>query len=334
MRGRPRKHDRPLPPYCYQRGAAIYYRARGGSPVRIGHVEDPDYRVWREYEKASKYRETGGRPTLRWLLEKYQSSAAFTDKAAATKKKYAQAIAAVCTKQVQGGGTFGEVLLSDISSGVFRRYMDSMSDRPVAANRQLAVIKVAFSWALERDYVASNPAKPVKKFPEKPRDRYITDAEYQAVFDIAPPNVQAGMELAYLCRLRKCEVIALTERDITEEGVNVDRVKGSKGQIIGWSPRLRAAINLARSVGHIGCIQIITTLRGKPMSLEGFDTAWTRTIKRAKDTGVLKQGFTFHDIKAKGVSDFDGDRRKAAGHRTESAAAIYDRRKEVVPSTR
>ena len=331
--GRPRKHGRPLPPYCYLRGQWVYFRAKGSSPVRIGHVDDSDGQLWREYERIKVDQQTGGRPTLGWLLDEYRRSDRFRSRATSTRREYEKAITAIKAKKLRDG-TFGEVLVSHITPGTLRRYLDTMSATPVAANRKLAVLKVAFAWAHERDLVKTNPAKPVKKYPETPRDRYVTDREYQVMYDRCPPHLQAGMELAYLCRLRTIELLALTEADVTPEGLRVDRVKGSKAQTIAWGSRLRAAIELARSYGRNRGMHLITSQSGAPISESGFQTAWQKRIRQAKKDGAIAERFTFHDLKAKGVSDFEGDRRKAAGHKTERAAAIYDRRRETVKPTR
>ena len=45
--------------------------------------------------------------------------------------------------------------------------------------------------------------------------------------------------------------------------------------------------------------------------------------------------FTFHDLKAKGISDFEGsleNKREAAGHTTTKQTADYDRKIRVVPT--
>ena len=56
-------------------------------------------------------------------------------------------------------------------------------------------------------------------------------------------------------------------------------------------------------------------------------------MKRAVDGG-FKERFTFHDLKAKGVTDFDGDKQKAAGHKSARMAEAYNRKPEKTPSTR
>lgn len=44
-----------------------------------------------------------------------------------------------------------------------------------------------------------------------------------------------------------------------------------------------------------------------------------------------KERFTFHDIKAKGVTDHE---LKASGHRTKKMLEVYDRKPAMVPSTK
>ena len=52
---------------------------------------------------------------------------------------------------------------------------------------------------------------------------------------------------------------------------------------------------------------------------------------------MIKNGiepFNFHDLKAKGVSDLEGNKQEASGHRTSRQVAIYDRKKHKVKPTR
>ncbi|EBU6851489.1 integrase, partial [Salmonella enterica subsp. enterica serovar Typhimurium] len=46
-------------------------------------------------------------------------------------------------------------------------------------------------------------------------------------------------------------------------------------------------------------------------------------------------GCTFHDIKAKAISDYEGssrDKQLFSGHRTESQVLTYDRKVKITPS--
>lgn len=48
----------------------------------------------------------------------------------------------------------------------------------------------------------------------------------------------------------------------------------------------------------------------------------------------LRERFTFHNLKAKGISDFEGDKQKAAGHRSAKVADAYNRKVETVDPTK
>lgn len=43
--------------------------------------------------------------------------------------------------------------------------------------------------------------------------------------------------------------------------------------------------------------------------------------------------FIFHDIKAKGVSDFTADKRKASGHKSEKMVDVYNRKRIFIDAT-
>ena len=46
--------------------------------------------------------------------------------------------------------------------------------------------------------------------------------------------------------------------------------------------------------------------------------------EKAKALVVNYTPFTFHDLKKKGVSDTEGNKQEASGHKTASMAAMYD----------
>lgn len=69
---------------------------------------------------------------------------------------------------------------------------------------------------------------------------------------------------------------------------------------------------------------------GCPVHYEAFKTAWHRLMKKALDSG-LKEKYTFHDIKAKGVSDH---KQKHSGHKSATMRNVYDRKLDEIEGTR
>ena len=70
--------------------------------------------------------------------------------------------------------------------------------------------------------VDSNPCRGVARNTEKGRDRYITDAEFGAVKQIAGDFIATVMDLAYLTALRKGDILSLRLEQITAEGISIN----------------------------------------------------------------------------------------------------------------
>ena len=51
------------------------------------------------------------------------------------------------------------------------------------------------------------------------------------------------MKLAYLCRLRRAEILSATRSQILEDGFDMKQTKGSSNAITLWSHRLIDAVN-------------------------------------------------------------------------------------------
>jgi hypothetical protein len=65
---------------------------------------------------------------------------------------------------------------------------------------------------------------------------------------------------------------------------------------------------------------------------DGFKSIWQRAQAKALKEGHIKERFKFHHLKAKGVSDHEGDKRKFSGHATWAMVDDYDRKPDEVDS--
>ena len=54
-----------------------------------------------------------------------------------------------------------------------------------------------------------------------------------------------------------------------------------------------------------------------------MQTAWQRLMRQAADAG-LREKFTIHDLKRKGVTDTTENKLAASGQRSESMLKVYD----------
>ena len=127
------------------------------------------------------------------------------------------------------------------------------------------------------------------------------------------------MELAYLLRARLGEVLSLTTEDVTESHVRLVRSKGSEGELTMLSERLRAAVSDVSGNPHI-CYQY---------GESAFRSAWRRLQSKMRSEGI--EPFSFHDLKAKGISDHETNH---GGHRDPKMRKVYVRTLQEIPATR
>lgn len=337
--GRHRKSDNKLPPYVYPDHGRYQYRPYEGQgklakPVRLCGIDAPLSEVWAAWEAQQ------GKPTYNFatLARRYLKSDKFKSRSPRTQHDYHGCYERVCRAELTDDRRFGDLALDEITPGMIRKYLDMRAEQgaPVTGNREKAFISLVFSWGYERDLAPPNPCLRVSRNAEVARSTYVSDAEYQYIYDLArthaPAYIRPSTELAYLCRMRKVEVLALSIADIKAEGVLVRRTKGSRDGLTRWSPRLRQVIDDAKAASRIAGLTVIRGRDGQPINESTFDTAWQRLQVLAVKRGGTR--IWFHDLKAKGINDFEEDKKKAGGHRSEQMVERYNRKLMELDATR
>jgi len=327
--GRKRKEgDEWLPEHVYRGRSAFEYRPvieGRRTTITLCSLKAKQHAVWNRYEEEKRKLEmTAG--SLESLFEDFFKSPECSKLAGSTIKQYQK-------NAKQLNKVFGHLQAKAIKPEHVRKYMDLRGkSHEVTANREKAFMSRVYSWAYERGKVPSNPCKGVRKFTEEHRTRYITDEEYNAVYATAPPIVKAVMEISYCCAARKSDVLELTNEKLLKEGIEIKQGKTNKEQIKAWSPRLRAAIKLAQTSTPASSFKfVICNRRGHKVTEGSFDKQWQKARKEAaKKHEGMKIDFTFHDIKAKGISDYEGDKKKFSGHKSDRMVEVYDRKTEIV----
>lgn len=343
MQGRPRKRGRgKLPSYVSVDRKNYVYRPylgrRNGKTiwgefVTLGPTTMNMDEVWQAYTAAKTDTLVN---TLAHLSKRYMNSATFLELATGTQKNYRRELNFLCEISLRGGGKFGGTIADDITSGTLQKlYEKRRQTAPTGATRELAALSAAFSWGVSVDAVKRNPVRGVKRKKIKSRERYITDREYQAVYQQAAPKLKIAMEFAYLCRMRRTEVCHLDRtKHFDELGVLVERAKGSKTQRLLWTPRLEKAYKDAKALNK-GVVTkwVLHNADGTQWREGALSSAWQKAYKLAFPSG-LDDGFTFHDLKAKGVTDFEGDKQAATGDHSPQMRRVYDRSIEQIDATK
>lgn len=204
----------------------------------------------------------------------------------------------------------------------------------VSANRHVSVLSAVFSKAIGKWYVHDdlrNPCVGVERNETKPRDRYVTDAEFKALYAIVSPSVKIAMELARMVGQRQGDLLRATWKqiDTNKRLFYFQQGKTGKKLAVRVTPALEELLVRARRLPPlVPRLYLIRRRDGHPYTSEGFKALWQRWMKRAMKRGVLKERFTFHDLRAKCVSDNKSIEAamQLAGHSNMSMTRrVYDR---------
>ncbi|HEC7511646.1 TPA: tyrosine-type recombinase/integrase [Salmonella enterica subsp. enterica serovar Muenchen] len=331
--GRPRKNpkDNQLPPRVTRNKYSYVWKPKGTKlSITLGKISDSTMsKIWQRYEEEKAKRHDV--MTFAKLWSKFLDSPTFTELAIRTQDDYRQ-------HQKKLLAVFGKMKADDIKIEQVRIYMDKRGvTSKNQANQEVSSMSRVFGWGFERGYVRNNPCKGIRKFTLVDRDVYILDEDYLAIYEHARVEVQVAMEISYLCAAREGDVFDLKIPDLRADGIFIEQNKTGKKQIKKWTPRLQAAISLASRhfANKSAAGYVIPSPSGGRMNKKTFNTWWNN----AKKAAALKLGRpiqgTFHDIKAKAISDYEGSSKEKqlfSGHKTENQVAIYDRKVRISPT--
>lgn len=302
-----------------------YYWKPGGTTEKLAPAGASKSEVWIAFEKVVEGRKNI--LTFSQLWKKFLNSTDYADLAPRTQKDY-------LAHEKYLLAVFGEAEAKAIKPEHVRRYMDARGKKSrVQANHEHSSMSRVYRWGYQRGFVPRNPCVGVDKFPKPQRDRYITDEEYLAIYEHASEPVKAAMEIAYLCAARVSDVLKMDWPQIMDKGIFIQQGKTGVKQIKAWTDRLRAAVDICRSWGETG--SVIKTMYGERYSYKGFNEAWRKARAAAANYLGRPLDCTFHDLKAKGISDYEGsgkDKQLFSGHKSESQVLIYDRKVKITPT--
>ena len=316
-------------------------KGRLAPPVLLGKVGDDPDAIMRAYLKAKGTLEktrAAKLHTLRWVMEQYMTSRQYSELAPNTRRRN-EKLQVILQQPIEINGQpdeLGNLHVLDVDKPLFNaikekrfKLRQEMGQKGnVQTNREISLISSALSWAV--NYIPGlgidiNPLLGIKKLAEQPNTRYVTDEEYQTQFAIAVEEKNSVLpllfELAYLTAARGIEVINLKVSDCTEEGIYIRRTKGSKDNIILWSPRLKQAYvdALERHKKHkILPIDppLLISRDSCPCTSSGINSAMQRLKRKMEKRGLAHIYWHLHLLKSKGVSDAENDR--IAGHKSEA----------------
>lgn len=366
---RQRKHDPSIPPHIDQRklpkGCYWNRRDRNWYTIRDGKRSKPiayAEAMLSDLHRAMELANGTDSATLDYMLEKFEQSTQFRDEISpATQSDYRYCRAVLKRQPTKLGITFANLRRAAIKSPLIQRLVNDLAKtHPSKANHVKRYLSVAYQWGFLNGYADANVAAGVRQAKEVAAHRMPTAETMRRVLAFlrergalpsrregsVAPYIWAVAEIAYRCRMRSVEVRMLTDANATEQGVFVQRVKGSDDNLTLWCPELREAwgwltarrarIWLRRpSLRGQERRPLVVAEDGSALSKSALNSAWRRAMSVAIAAKVIGPDarFGLHGLKHRGVTDTPGNRaekKRASGHKTDAMTARYDHELQVV----
>jgi integrase len=226
---------------------------------------------------------------------------------------------------------FGDMKPTELeASHAWQFFQDRGANR--TARKEVSALSAVMTWArrMGKGGVKDNPLLKVGFPTSKPRDRYVTDDEFVAVRECAPPMVRYAMNISLITGARQKDILRLDRKQVAAGVLRVRQSKTGKKIDYPVAGSLEENIEAALKVSPQVRQYVIVNRAGKPYTRDGFQTQWKRAVTKAFPNKADR--FTFHDIRAKSTSDADTleEARIRAGHAdAKIMQKIYRRKPEV-----
>ena len=205
--------------------------------------------------------------TIAALIISYQRSASYVGLRDTTKAGYASRIEALRTKH--GHRTVAGLSRERIITGILQPY----ADRPGAALSILKMLRVLIRHAIDLGWLKHDPSLGIRR-PKIKRIRSWTDDEIKSYRDRWPLGTKqrTAFELFLNTGQRRSDVVRMAWSHITAENkIVVLQQKTGRRLLIPLHRDLLATL-AAADRGHVS---ILTTMYGKPFTVDGF-SQWMR----------------------------------------------------------
>lgn len=227
---------------------------------------------------------------------------------------------------------FGHFPADDLKPRDFREFMDVRRGK-IQRNKQLAVLSCAYSEAVGRWYWAErNPCRDVKRHPSKPRDREVTDAEFEAFMATVPFRMRLAMQLSVATGQRQGDILSLRWDQVDKLGLKIrfKQAKTGKRLAVRITPYMRDLLVQCMDMAPDGPY-VIRRRDGDRYTSDGFRAIWQRYQRRWAKAG--NDRFTYHDLRARAAAKCKSieEAMLLLGHQNISMTRrVYDRAERTV----
>ena len=267
-----------------------YHYAWRGGPRLPGEPGSPEFvAAWQAATSTRSRRHEG---TLQALLNDYQRSPAFTDLADRTRRDYIRHVRAI---EAEFGDMPLTLLADRRARGDMLAWRDRLAERSARqADYALAVLALVLAWGHNRGACPANPLeRPGRLYRADRAERVWSDDDEAAFLRVASSHLRLALILAADTGQRQGDLLRLPWSAWDGAHLHVRQGKTGRRVRIPATDRLKAALASTQR----RAVTILTTLRGRAWTSDGFRTSWAKACAAAQITGL-----TFHDLRGTAVT--------------------------------
>lgn len=281
-----------------QRSGKVYYYYDTGSKPRHEIPLGDDYVIAvQEWAKLHQAQPTASM-TVGWLIAKYKDSPTFCDLGEGTKADYGYALDKILE-------AFGDAPLDQVKPSHVVLYIDKrMETSKHRALREKSVMSMLYNWAIQREFVAFNPAGVVKtdRLPGR-KNVYISDEMLDAVYAQSPQDLKDAIDLAYYIGQRPADLLSMTLVKVRNGWLEYKQAKTSTPQRIAINADLSALLEriAARKDEYkVHNLFLLVNERGEKMTKAMLRSRFEKARAAA---GIAGADFQFRDLRRKSGTD-------------------------------
>lgn len=273
---------RPRPPFVHseitRHGRRVWYFRKGRGPrIRLPDYGAPDfadaYAAALAGEIVAPKKPSLKMNSLAWLIARYRESSDWTGLSMATRRARENIFRRVIENA--GDAPYADITRADIVAGRDRR-----RETPFAANDYLKAMRGLFAWALDAQYVETNPCEGVKGLTKKSDGFHAWTEEEVARFEARwSIGTRERLALAILLYsgLRRGDAARLGRQHVRSGVITIKTEK--KGVIVHIPVRTDLAEIIAATPSN--GLAFVSTASGKPMTKESFGNWFKDACKAA-----------------------------------------------------
>lgn len=258
---------------CKVKGKIYYYFRKRNLPiVRLPRTpEDPEFHraLKNLLNKHITVKTPSDEGSFSYLCEQYYQSPEFEKLAPRTMKDYQIYIEMMREK-------FGDLQVDGISRSFVFAFRDSMRNTPRKANLVISILRRLLNYAVNREFITTNPANKPEQITIKPRYQ-VWSMECEAAFLKANPELKLAYLLAAYTAQRQGDILHMTWSQYNGQTIKVRQEKTSAYIEVPCHRDLKIALDNQQKTSPL----ILTTKTGHSWKTHYFTHVWKRAMIKA-----------------------------------------------------